>query len=242
MLRPVKISPLLPVDTWLDEFARQVERLRAAIEPDAVHRLRVSAGRLSVWLELGARRSLRPDLWRLRRSAAAVRDLDVLASHDLDGAWTETVRQERAVEAACLRAAVHSPRVEALLDALVVVPEPDAVHVRSAIQNMKRRVQRAGDRLDDPDDKDGALHRLRRRARRLRYALDWLGSDSSDLRRLQEHLGGLNDLAVELGRLEARAGDPALESRRHAVLREIEERRSSALETWSAIRPRIGEL
>ncbi len=242
MLQPVKTSPLLPVDTWLDEFARQVERLRASIEPDAVHRLRVAAGRLSVWLELGARRSLRPDLWRLRRSAAAVRDLDVLATHDLEGAWTETLRQERAIEAACLRAALLSPRVEALLEGLVVVPEPDAVNVRSAIQNMKRRVQRAGDRLDDPEEKDRALHRLRRRVRRLRYALDWLGSDSTDLRTLQEHLGGLNDLAVELARLEARASDPALESRRHAVLREIDERRSRALEAWKAIRPRIGEM
>jgi len=242
MLQLVKTSPLLPVDTWLGELARQIERLQVAVEPDPVHRLRVAAGRLSVWLELGARHSLRPDLWRLRRSAATVRDLDVLAAQDLEGAWTETLRQERAVEAACLRAALNSPRVEALLEGLVVVPEPDAVNVRSAIQHMKRRVQRAGDGLDDPKDKDSALHRLRRRVRRLRYALDWLGSDSTDLRTLQEHLGGLNDLAVELARLEARAGDPALESRRHAVLHEIQERRSRALEAWKSIRPRIGEL
>lgn len=242
MVQPVKVSPLLPVDTWLDEFARQVERLRASIEPEAVHRLRVAASRLSVWLELGARQSLRPDLWRLRRSAAIVRDLDVLAANDRDGAWTETVRQERAQEAASLRAAVLSPRVVALLDALVVVPDPDPVCVRSAIQHMKRRVLRAGDRLEDPETRDRALHRLRRRVRRLRYALDWQGSDSSELRVLQEHLGSLNDLSVERSRLESCAGDPALESRRHAVEQEIEVRRARALEAWSAIRPRIGEM
>jgi CHAD domain-containing protein len=239
---PVKTSPLLPVDTWLDDFARQIERLRVAIEPDAVHRMRVAAGRLSVWLELGARRSLRSDLRRLRRSAAAVRDLDVLGSRDAEAAWLETLRQERAAEAASLKAAASSPRVQALLDALAVVPEPDPVHVRSAIQHMKRRVQRAGDRLEEDGERNRALHRLRRRVRRLRYALEWMGADSTDLRELQGHLGTLNDLAVELGRLEARDGDPTLADRRSSVGREIEEHRASALEAWKSIRPRIGEL
>jgi CHAD domain-containing protein len=107
---------------------------------------------------------------------------------------------------------------------------------------MKRRVQRAGDRLEDDAEQNPALHRLRRRVRRLRYALEWMGADAGDLRTLQGHLGTLNDLAVEHARLAARAGDPALESRRLAVEREIEEHRASALEAWKAIRPRIGEL
>ncbi|MBL8862059.1 MAG: CHAD domain-containing protein [Planctomycetes bacterium] len=238
----MKPSPLLPAATWLEELARQVERLREVVEPEAVHRLRVAAGRLSVWLELGARRALRDDLRRLRRSAAAVRDLDVIAANDGGSTWADVLRDERGEEAARLRAALRSPRVEGLLDALAAVPEPDPVDVRAALQRLKRRVLRAGDALDDPADGTGALHRLRRRVRRLRYALDWMGADASELRGLQEHLGGLNDLAIELARLDVRRGDMALDARRRAVRREMDERRAAALAAWGALRPSIGEL
>ncbi len=238
----VKSSPLLPVGTWLDELARQIERASTSIDPESVHRLRVSAGRLSVWLELGARRALRDDLRNLRRAAAKVRDLDVVSAHDCEGAWAEILRQERGEEAARLRTALASPRVGALLAALAMVPDPDAVCVRSAIQRMKRRVQRAGERLDDPDGRERSLHRLRRRIRRLRYALEWMGAETAELRELQEHLGGLNDLAVELERLEARRDDYALDARRKSVLHEMDERRAGALEAWRVLRPRIGEL
>lgn len=240
----VKPSPLLPASTWLDELGSQIARLRVAIDPEAVHRMRVAAGRLSVWLELGARRALRDDLRRLRRSASVVRDLDVIAAHVHEGeaAWIQALREERAEEAARLRVALSSDRHAALVDALGSVPDPDAVCVRSALQRMKRRVQRAGDRLDEPEGRERALHRLRRRLRRLRYALDWMGADTAELRDLQQHLGGLNDLAVEMERLEARRGDLALDGRRKAVRREMDEHRERAVEAWHALRPRIGEL
>lgn len=238
----VKSSPLLPASTWLDELARRIESLRASIDPESVHKLRVSAGRLSVWLELGARRALRDDLRNLRRAASAVRDLDVISAHEHESAWVETLRQERGEEAARLRAAMASPRIEALVDGLAIVPEPDPVCVRAALQRLKRRVQRAGDQLDDAENRERALHRLRRRVRRLRYALDWLGADAGDLRELQESLGGLNDLAVELERLESRGDIYALESRRIAVRHEMDERRTRALEAWRTLRPRIGDM
>lgn len=238
----VKPSPLLPVRAWLDELGAQVAALRATAEPESVHRMRVAAGRLSVWLELGARRALRDDLRRLRRSASVVRDLDVIAANAADDAWIEILRSERAQEAARLRVTISSGRVDALLDALACVPEPDAVCVRSALQRMKRRVLRAGDRLDDPEGRERALHRLRRRVRRLRYALDWMGADAADLRDLQQHLGGLNDLAVEMERLESRTGDLALDARRKSVRRGMEEHRGRAVEAWRALRPRVGEL
>ena len=238
----LKSSPLLPANTWLDELVRQIERVRSSMDPEAVHRMRVSAGRLSVWLELGARRALRDDLRHLRRAAAAVRDLDVLSARECDSAWAETLRQERAEESARLRTAMESHSVEALIDGLSLVPEPDAVCVRSAIQRFKRRVQRAGDRLDDGEGRERALHRLRRRLRRLRYALEWMGAETAELRDLQEHLGGLNDLAVEAEKLEARSGDFALESRRQSVRHEMDERREKALAAWRELRPRIGEF
>lgn len=243
----MKSPPLLPANTWLDELARQVERLRVSIDAEVVHRLRVSAGRLSVWLELGARRALRDDLRRLRRAASGVRDLDVIAAHEHGAAWAAVLRHERADEAARLRVALASPRVEALVDALGLVPDPDPVCVRAALQRLKRRVSRAGDRLNDPGDEEAvdrerALHRLRRRVRRLRYALEWMGADTADLRELQEHLGELNNLAVEREKLATRAGDRSLDGRRKAVEHEMDERRERALEAWRALRPRIGDL
>ncbi|MCY2961345.1 MAG: CHAD domain-containing protein [Planctomycetota bacterium] len=241
----MKPSPLLPANSWLDELARQIERLRVSIDPDAVHRLRVSAGRLSVWLEVGGRRALRDDLRGLRRSAGAVRDLDVIASNAAqvaDAAWVETLRQERAEEAARLRAAIGSSRIDALVEALSLVPEPDPVCVRSAMQRMKRRVLRAGDRLEEPEGSERALHRLRRRLRRLRYALDWTGSEVKDLRALQENLGDLNNLSIELEKLDTRKGDPALDGRRKFVRNEMDEHRKRALGAWRDLRPRIGEL
>jgi CHAD domain-containing protein len=234
--------PLLPAAAWLDELAQQIERNRASVEPEAVHRLRVAAGRVSVWLELGARRALRDDLRRLRRSAAAVRDLDVISAAEGGAALHESLRVERAAEAERFAASLSDEDVEALVEALAVVPPPDAVDVRAALQRQKRRVLRAGDALDDPDDPAGALHRLRRRVRRLRYALEWLGADAQDLKSLQEHLGHVNDLAIELARLEARRGDHALAARTEAVRREIAERRAAACTTWRELRPRIGEL
>lgn len=243
----VKHSPLLPANTWLDELGRQLDRLAVAIDPDAVHRVRVAAGRLSVWLELGARRALRDDLRWLRRSASIVRDLDVISAQDVGSqsggaAWAESLRSERAEAAAGMRVALESPRVAALVEALSLVPDPDPVCVRAALQRMKRRVMRAGDQLDDPEGREAALHRLRRRIRRLRYALDWMGADATELRGLQEHLGDLNNLSVELEKLETRQGDYALDGRRKAVRREMDGRRERALEAWLALRPRIGEL
>jgi len=238
----LKSSPLLPASKWLEEFARQIDRTREVVEADPVHRLRVAAGRLSVWLELGARRALRDDLRRLRRAAAAVRDLDVMSAHEGGASWAEALRTERAREAIGLRTFLASPRIETLVEALGLVPDPDPVHVRAGLQRLKRRVMRAGDRLDESEGEEAALHRLRRRVRRLRYALEWMGADAAELRGLQEHLGGMNDLSVELTRLEVRAGDHALAGRREAVRRELLERRDLALEAWRTLRPRIGDL
>ena len=150
----VKSSPLLPASTWLEELARQIDRTREVVEPEPVHRLRVAAGRLSVWLELGARRALRDDLRRLRRSAAAVRDLDVMTAHEGGAAWAEALRTERAREAVSLRTVLASQRIETLVEALGLVPDPDPVCVRSSLQRLKRRVMRAGDRLDESEGEE----------------------------------------------------------------------------------------
>lgn len=238
----MKSSPLLPANTWLAELGRQIDRTREVVETEPVHRMRVAAGRLSVWLELGARRALRDDLRRLRRAAAAVRDLDVMSAHEGGSSWAESLRNERAREAVGLRKFLATPRVETLVEALELVPDPDPVNVRSALQRLKRRVMRAGDRLDESEGEEVALHRLRRRVRRLRYALEWMGADAAELRGLQEHLGGMNDLSVELAHLQVRAGDHALNGRRESVRRELLERRELALEAWRTLRPRIGEL
>ncbi len=238
----MKPSALLPVDVWLDDFARQIEQLRAGIEPEAVHRLRVCAGRLSVWLELGARRALRDDLRDLRRAAAAVRDLDVLAARAPAGAWAALLREQRASAATDLGAVVRTAWVDDLLGALCVVPDPDPVCVRAVLQHLRRRVLEAGDRTTDAKDPDRELHRLRRRVRRLRYAIEWLGADTGELRALQESLGELNNLAVEGAHLRAHAGHPASNGRLPELEREADRRREQAREAWRAVRPSIRQL
>jgi CHAD domain-containing protein len=260
----VRSAQLLPVEAWLDELARQIELLRERVEPDAVHRMRVACGRLSVWLELGARRALRDDLKRLRRSAGRVRDLDVVGARD-GGARAPALAGERAAEAARLSAALDAARTRALLEALALVPEPDPVAVRVALRRLKRRLLEAGAGLRADSEDDRALHQLRRRARRLRYALDWLGAESKQLRELQECLGELGDLVLELAELEPHLGDERAgqqrdargpnahardetardghdERRRAELVAERARARERALEAWSALRPKVPGL
>src|ERR1043165_1021156 len=72
----------IPPTAWLDRLEERTSLAEsapdAALDAEAVHELRVACGRLIVWLDLGGWRILRDDLRWLRRSAATVRDLDVV--------------------------------------------------------------------------------------------------------------------------------------------------------------------
>lgn len=215
----------ISIEPWLTRFKRALAR--AQIDPTAqeVHQLRVIGGRLRAWLSLGHYRVLHDDLRWLRQSAAAVRTLDVLLekwpkAHDV------TMAQRRARALTQLQRTLRSPRVTGLIAALRVLP---ALSSRQA-QEATRRLARAA--LVKPlewSDAD-ALHAVRRKLRRLRYALEWQHHPMRDLAALQRVLGDLNDLST----LTQGQSNSLRKTRKAAV------RRGSTL--WAAVQPRIEEL
>jgi CHAD domain-containing protein len=68
---------------------------------------------------------------------------------------------------------------------------------------MVTRMRRAAATALASSEDEQARHRLRRRARRLRYALEWLGQPANELIALQEALGRSNDAAVALAHASA---------------------------------------
>lgn len=93
-------------------------------------------------------------------------------------------------------------------------------HVAQGLNRWHRQVERDAERFGDLDDE--ARHRLRKRAKRLRYAAEFFGDlwgakpvarYLAPLRELQERLGALNDVNVALAAFRAdpaAAGDPSI--------------------------------
>jgi CHAD domain-containing protein len=166
---------------------------------EGVHQVRVATRRIASWLELAGRRSLHDDLRWLRRRASALRDLDVMLTQDelppgLRRKW-ESARIKAHRE---LVAAARSARLSGLLSALAILPPVEERDAQARIPTVRDRVLRRGQQFCDDPGNTEALHRLRRAARRLRYALEWLGDDTKPLRRLQDTLGAANDAVVAL--------------------------------------------
>jgi CHAD domain-containing protein len=198
---------------WIEALVREVRAARSRPEPAHVHQLRVAAGRLAVFLRLARLQALRADLGWLRGSAARVRDLDVLL--DAHGAepWTGTFVRQREELAREFGEALASPRCAGLLQALEFLPELEEPRALERLPQLRRRVREAGQRAFGPAEPElDLLHRLRKRVRRLRYALEWLGRDAASAKALQDSLGDLRDrmLALRSARATAGAEPPAL--------------------------------
>jgi CHAD domain-containing protein len=235
---------------WIEHLGAHAELARSGEDPEGVHQVRVAAGRLSVWLELGRRHVLRDDLRWVRRIAGPVRDIDVMLARDArDGyheaaEWRAALRAERRAARETLLAALASARFRSLLAALAWSPGLGDERARATLPKFERRVARASAALERSPEDPVALHRLRRGLRRMRYALEWLGKDASALKKFQEDLGELNDLAVMLRR-EHRvpsasecAGQPAHMNgdagASELLQQEIEVRRNRFLSDWRA--------
>jgi CHAD domain-containing protein len=235
---------LVRPEPWLAQLAGFIERVRSTsgADSDSVHDMRVAAGRLSVWLEIGGRTALHDDLRWLRRSAARLRDVDVMLERERPQSWTELLQEQRAEELAHVRATLGSNRARALIQALGFTPSPQADRARRGARNLVHRVLRAGERMSHDEQDPHALHRLRRRLRRLRYALEWLNEESRDVKKVQDALGAFNDGVVELRHLdshpELRLPDSVLEDLRE----EHEIARLSSLDAWKKHRSGIRDL
>ena len=184
-------------------------------------------------------RPLANRLARLARKLGAVRDLDLHnsalearaarlppASRQSLRACVDRLRRQREQAHSRLLAALVAPRfavccrdLETLAERLAERPKPGktATNARLAAQPMVRRLLRRVRRLGDElhaDTPDADLHRLRIRAKKLRYACEFLqdiggaavAGFAARTARLQDALGRHQDLVVEkdlLGRLLA---------------------------------------
>lgn len=203
---------------------------------DSVHQMRVTTRKLrSLLKESEESFGLTDDSWVLDelRALAAIlgvaRDAEVLAEryeNALDGLPAELVRgpvRERLVEGAKKRyevghrrslAAMRTSRYFRLLDALeeLVTAEPTTAEGKHAspvtIDSAYKRVRKAAKAADEAtEDRDEALHRIRKGAKRLRYTASALGADkvSGAAKEIQTLLGEHQDSYVSRAHLSQQA-------------------------------------
>jgi CHAD domain-containing protein len=220
---------------------------RSGNDPEELHQLRVTARRIDATLSLFKQHLPAPLLRArktakaLLRSLGATRDLDV----QLEGlrAYCETLSEEerqaleplkdslmhererararmlRALDSAATRrwlqvltAATEAPAVKSPGTTSVTVAAVMPPRVRRRFRRLRKAVRRL--RSDSSMDD---YHRVRRRAKQLRYALDSgairYGKPAEEmlraLRRMQDKLGALQDAYMARTHLSALASDPA---------------------------------
>jgi CHAD domain-containing protein len=226
----------IPPTAWLEKLEERANGVREAPDPEHVHELRVACARLIVWLDLGGWRTLKDDLRWLRRSAATVRDIDVVLHRFRGRVWAVDLAAQRSVGASDLLRVFSNPRVQGIVPALAVMP---AVSEETALEHLareRRRTLRAGKRLHDKEKDLAQVHRLRRAARRLRYVLEWIGDAPKDLAELQGELGTLNDLAITGRVLAGRTGEDGIAADRALVEKELEVQCEKIEDAWSDAR------
>ncbi|MGV0627125.1 CYTH and CHAD domain-containing protein [Mycolicibacter minnesotensis] len=182
-----------PTDRLHRALAEQVEELLAwdravrADTDDAVHQMRVTIRRLRSLLhgEETADAALLGELKELGTVLGAARDAEVLAQRyqqALDELAPELVRgpvRDRLVDGSLRRyqagrrrslAAMRSPRYFRLLDGLEELVGTPTAKKSAPVGNAYRRLRKAVKAAKTATDHDAALHRIRKAAKRLRYA------------------------------------------------------------------------
>lgn len=231
MQAPQSISP----HPWLAELTRRMDEFSDRHDERAIHQLRVAAGRLGVWLELAGRRALRDDLRRVRHAVDALRDTDVLLARGHAAENAADLRAARDTAALGAVSAMHDARPRAISFALACVPWPTAAQAEKALRRLGKRAVRAGEDALRGGRDPLRLHRFRRRVRRARYALEWLGRDSTHARELQDALGAWHDATLAELRLAPVASE-SVDAQRNALERERNALLERALETYASQR------
>jgi CHAD domain-containing protein len=114
---------------------------------------------------------------------------------------------------------------------------------RKARRSLRRFVQRALERGHHLPRNDYArLHALRRSARRVRFALEWLGEPSDELIMVQDTLGAFGDAWVAFRR--ARHARTDGETRKHCrhLERVLRTTARDARRAWKHARPALEEI
>lgn len=213
------------------------DRAVRADVPDSVHQMRVTTRKIRSVLQTSRDAfGISDDAWildELRQLAAILgvaRDAEVLAERyekALDELPEELVRgpvRERLVEGAKRRyaaglrrslIAMRSQRYFRLLDALEglvaaepVPPQDEEERDQATIDAAYKRVRKAAKAAAEADeDKDEALHRIRKGAKRLRYTAAATGQDkvSDRAKKIQSMLGDHQDSVVSRTHLSQQA-------------------------------------
>ena len=176
-------------DPWLTDLQEAIRAVQSGDAEVGVHQLRVCTRRLDAWLRLAGVRVLRDDLRWLRTVAAPARDLDVLLRRSWPKKDRGALRAQRIAAGVDLAAALDSPRLSALMEALRPLPPLSPARLRSGLRALARGLVEMEVDPSEPDD----VHRRRRRLRRLRYGRELVGADVQEIVQLQDALGALSD-------------------------------------------------
>jgi CHAD domain-containing protein len=212
------------------------DRAVRAETDDAVHQMRVTARKIRSLLQaspdsfgLADDAPVVGELRELGNVLGVARDAEVLADRyrsALDDVAPDLVRgpiRERLVDGAEQRyrsglrhalAAMRLPRYFRLLDALddVIAESPPADREPAPVAVAKagkkvRKAAKAARRAQGAADRDDAIHRIRKRAKRLRYTADAIGAKkvSKRAKKLQSLLGDHQDSVVSREHLSRQA-------------------------------------
>ncbi len=183
---------------WLQHLQAHLPIAREGQDPEGVHQVRVAGRRLRVWLRLAGMRVLEDDLAWLVGSAGEVRDLEVLLQHPgLPIAFQKWARARLEEARTDFIPVLDSPRLVGLLQALSTLPPLDDKAAEARLERFLQQVERRAKEWRSKGSIE-SLHALRRALRRLRYAKEWLGQDSSKIKALQEIFGQVGDLSFTL--------------------------------------------
>lgn len=226
---------------WLEHWMSHLPAARAGAQPEGLHQVRVALGRLRVWLRLGGERALEEELQRLRARCGAARDLDVLLAMEPPAVLVAELRRRRAGageggDRARARAGDGAGAQAGGARAARGEDGPARAARAGAAGLLERgeAAQRKGDPL--------ALHALRRAARRLRFALEWLGEDAGGLAKLQDALGAIGDGMTALEALSSLPDARGHRAWRKRIERRIEKARPRARSCWAEVKPEVERL
>jgi CHAD domain-containing protein len=259
-------SPETPFDalqSHLGEQLREIERhdpgTRLGRDPESLHDMRVGVRRLRALLRAGKKliaddtTDLGARLKRLGRVLGDVRDLDVLLER-LEGEAAELeaedgrtarkllegLRRERSRSRRRLLSTLRSAEYVALLDDTArtieeLQPSGSEVSLDKLAGKAFGKLTKAVQKLPD-DPPNEALHAVRKKGKRARYAAELVGQKKSvrQAKKLQDVLGEHQDAVVAAERLRGLAAEaPPEQALAAGRLVELEaERRAEARAAW----------
>lgn len=228
---------------WIERLNEELRHARTSLDAEGVHQVRVAVARLRVFLALGENHALTDDLRWLRRGLAAIRDADVLLAQDPPRSWARVLERRRTEARRDLGVLLESDRLRSLLLALSQLRPLARERAEAVLSRWAARTLRRGNMRARAWSHFARVHALRRAARRLRFALEWLDRDARPLAKLQDAIGVACDRQVALRALPtAPAADRAVAAYRRALEREVPHDIERARKAWRKAKPFVAEL